>query len=225
MTTTTLGFTLRIARTADDVQEACAVRSRAYGHHLPEMGARFAQPDALDHADGTAILLCRDKRTGEGIGTARIQLSSGGPLTLEQSLILPNWIAGKPRAEITRLAVLAGADPLAKLCLMKASYLYSIANQLRWLVIGARNEALIRNYRRLGFRDLLDPEDRVPLAHAGNLPHSILAFDVVAAERTWQAAKHPLYAFMVDTHHPDLQLFAPSPQLAQLARPALRLTA
>jgi hypothetical protein len=222
MTTTTLSFSVRIARTSEDVREACAVRALAYGHHLPEMGQRLVEPDAIDHADSTAILLCRDKRTGEGIGTARIQLSSGGPLLLEQSLILPNWIAGRPRAEITRLAVLAGADPLVKLCLMKASYLYSVANQLRWLVIGARNEALIRNYRRLGFRDVLDPDNRVPLAHAGNLPHSILAFDVVAAERTWQAARHPLYAFMVDTCHPDLQLFGPS---TRVVHEPLRLSA
>jgi hypothetical protein len=75
------------------------------------------------------------------------------------------------------------------------------------MVIGARNEALIRNYRRLGFRDVLGPDDRVPLAHAGGLPHRILAFDVTAAERTWAEARHPLYAFMVETFHEDIQLF------------------
>ena len=207
MATCTLGFTLQLATSREDLQEACTVRSQAYGHHVPEMGDRFAEPDALDQAPGTAVFLCRDKATGRGTGTLRIQVSAFGPLLLENSLILPSWLAGMPRAEITRLSVLAGADPLTKLCLMKASYLFCLASQLRWMVIGARNEALMRNYRRLGFKDVLGPEDRVPLAHAGGLPHRILAFDVTAAERTWVEAKHPLYAFMVDTFHEDLRLF------------------
>ena len=205
----TLGFTLRLATSTADLQEACAVRAQAYGHHLPELGSRLAEPDALDHAEGTAVFLCRDKASGCGIGTLRIQSSAFGPLLLERSLDLPATLAAMPRAEITRLAVLPGADPLAKLCLMKASYLYCLASQQRWMVIGARNEALIRNYRRLGFRDVLAPEDRVPLAHAGGLPHRILAFDVSAADRTWQETRHPLYAFMVETFHDDIQLFQP----------------
>jgi len=207
MATGSLSFTLRLATSRDDLLEACAVRSKAYGHHVAEMGEKFAEPDALDHAEGTAVFLCRDKASGQGIGTMRIQASAFGSLLLENSLILPEWLAGQPRAEITRLAVRAGADPLVKLCLMKASYLYCLASQQRWMVIGARNEALIRNYRRLGFRDVLGPEDRVPLAHAGNLLHRIMAFDVMAAERSWAAARHPLYSFMVETCHVDLQLF------------------
>ncbi len=217
MASSTLGFTLQLAHSPDDLQEACAVRAHAYGHHVPEMGGRFAEPDALDHAEGTAVFLCRDKASGRGTGTLRIQLSAFAPLLLESSLILPSWLAGQPRAEITRLSVLAGADPLTKLCLMKASYLYCLASQQRWMVIGARNEALIRNYRRLGFKDVLGADDRVPLAHAGNLPHRILAFDVVCAERAWAATKHPLYTFMVDTFHRDLQLF----QAPRTQRPAL----
>jgi hypothetical protein len=228
MATFTLDFTLRLATSEEDLQEACSVRARAYGHHLPEMGHRMEEPDALDHAEGTAVFLCRDKASGRGTGTLRIQASAFGPLLLERSLILPAALAAMPRAEITRLAVLGGADPLTKLCLMKASYLYCLASQQRWMVIGARNEALIRNYRRLGFRDVLDPEDRVPLAHAGGLPHRILAFDVAAAERTWQEARHPLYGFMVETFHRDIQLFqqgragrlpsaAPLPRRARLA--------
>ncbi len=229
MSTSTLGFTLRLAASRSDLREACAVRSQAYGHHLPEVGRRFAEPDTLDHADGTAVLLCRDKQSGQGIGTARVQTSQHGPLTLEGSLILPSWLAGQPRAEITRLSVLGGADPLTKLCLMKACYLYCLASQVRWMVIGARSEALIRNYRRLGFRDVFGADDLVPLAHAGGLPHRMLAFDVNNAYGHWQRDGHALFAFMVETFHPDLQIVdSPLAQThagAQRPAQALRLVA
>lgn len=213
MSSCTLGFALRPVASHDDLLDACAVRAQAYGHHLPEMGPRLAQPDALDQADGTTVFVCRDKVSGQATGTMRIQTSHPGPLMMEQSVTLPAWLAVAPRAEITRLAVSVGADPLTKLCLMKASYLFCMAQQVQWMVIGARNDALIRNYRRLGFLDALGRDELVPLGHTGGLMHRILAFDVASAERTWSAARHPLYGFMVQTAHPDLEIaLSPQPQ-------------
>jgi len=204
--TSTLSFTLHPVRDARDLQDACAVRAASYGHHLPELRQAFSQPEPLDHQPGTRVLLCRDKASGNAIGTARIQSSRLGPLLLEQSLRLPRSLASSPRAEITRLSVTAGSDPLAKLALMKASYLHCLAHGIHHLVIGARKPALIRNYQRLGFADVQGPDDWVPLAHAGGLPHRVLAFDVRAALATWQAERHPLLMFMVQTRHPDIVL-------------------
>jgi len=202
----TLGFTLGRAVSSEDLLAACAVRADSYGRHLPELRQRLAEPDALDLVEGTAVFLCRDKATGTAIGTMRIQTSHFGALRMEDSLALPDWLAVEPRAEITRLAVRVGADPLTKLCLMKASYLYCMAMRANWMVIGARNEALIRNYRRLGFRDVLPPGEQVSLAHTGGLLHRIMAFDVAAAKAAWSKARHPLYGFMIDTQHTDLRV-------------------
>lgn len=209
-----LSFTVRIARSPRDIEEACRVRALAYGRHVPEFYETLRHPDSTDQKAGSAILLCRDKASGEAIGTARVLRNLQGGLQLESSVILPHHLADQPRAEITRLAVLPGADPLVRLALMKASYLYCLATQSRWMVIGARNDALIRIYRRLGFCDVLDDGDRVPLSHAGGLLHNILAFDVIAAERTWRASAHGLYPFMIETYHRDLQLFEECPAAA-----------
>ena len=216
MSSCTLGFALQPVASRDDLLEACAIRAQAYGHHLPEMAARLTEPDVLDEAPGTTVFLCRDKASGRATGTMRVQTSHAGALMMERSVTLPGWLAVVPRAEITRLAVSVGADPLTKLCLMKASYLFCVAQHVQWMVIGARNEALIRNYRRLGFVDALGRDELVPLAHTGGLMHSILAFDVFAAERAWAAARHPLYGFMVQTVHDDLKVGLPQRQSVQL---------
>jgi len=216
MSSCTLGFALQPVASRDDLLEACAIRAQAYGHHLPEMAARLTEPDVLDEAPGTTVFLCRDKASGRATGTMRVQTSHAGALMMERSVTLPGWLAVMPRAEITRLAVSVGADPLTKLCLMKASYLFCVAQHVQWMVIGARNEALIRNYRRLGFVDALGRDELVPLAHTGGLMHSILAFDVFAAERAWAAARHPLYGFMVQTVHDDLKVGLPQRQSVQL---------
>ncbi len=173
---------------------------------MPGMTQQLAEPDELDYDRGTKVFLCRDKATGRATGTMRIQTSHLGALRMEHSVELPDWLRDAPRAEITRLAVHVGADPLTKLCLMKASYLYCVAQQVSWMAIGARNDALIRNYRRLGFYDVLGPGEQVSLAHTGGLLHRIMCFNVTTAKTAWNKARHPLYGFMVETVHEDLHV-------------------
>lgn len=203
-----LRFTLRVARSEAELRAACRVRSASYGHHLPNLRSPFSEPDELDWSPDTAVFIASDKETGAAVGTVRLATNGRQPLQIEHSTVLPEPLSDHVLAEVTRLAVLPGHDdPRVKLALMKATYLYCMARQVQWMVIGARSEGLIRQYRRLGFTDLLPTGTMVPLAHAGNLPHRILGFDVASAERNWHAAEHPFYEFMVRTYHPDIELF------------------
>ena len=225
MASASLSFTLRVARSAPALEGACAARSTSYGHHLPALKAAYSVPDAIDLTPATAVLVCVDKRRGHTVGTARVQVSTRGPLLIEQAIVLPDAMAGHARAEVTRLSAVPGADPLVKLALWKAAYLYCQASQVRWLVIGARNEALVRQCRRLGFEDLHANGCSVPLAYASGVPHRVLVFDSMTAERHWHGAKNGLYGFMIETLHPDIDLFAPAaPELAS-ELPALSLVA
>lgn len=221
MSTAALSFTLTPARRWDDLVDACNVRAASYGHHMESLRETLAQPDAVDLQPTTVTFLCRDKASGKAVGTARAQVSVWGPLLIDRCVSLPHGMQQQSRAEITRLSALAGADPLVKVALMKAAYLYCLASQVRWMVIGARNDALIRQYRRLGFTDLQPDAEPVPLSYAGGLPHRILKFDVTAAERQWSSMAHPLYTFMVGTVHPDIQLFGTQ----RIVRPQAELTA
>ena len=225
MASASLSFTLRVARSAPELDGACAARSMSYGHHLPGLKAAYSVPDAIDLTPAAAVLVCTDKRRGHTVGTARVQVSTRGPLLIEQAIVLPDAMAGHARAEVTRLSAVPGADPLVKLALWKAAYLFCQASQVRWMVIGARSEALVRQYRRLGFDDLHTDGRSVPLAHAGGVPHRVLVFDSMTAERHWHAAKNGLYGFMIETLHPDIDLFAPAAQEIEAAMPALSLVA
>jgi hypothetical protein len=214
MTTSTLGFTVRLAVTPADLRRACEVRVQSYGHHMPAWRDSLAQPDAIDTAASTAVLLCEDKHSGDPVGTIRIQSSREGPLLIERSVELPDAMTRQCHAEVTRLCTVKGADLLVKIALWKAAYLHCHASQARWVVVGARNEALARQYRRLGFSDLHADRRMVPLEHAGGLPHHILAVDVYAVERHARQANHGLYGFFFDTDHPDIQWLA-APRMPQ----------
>jgi hypothetical protein len=220
MPSASLSFTLRVARSAPEFEGACAARVAGYGHHLPALKSSYSRPDAVDLAPGTAVLVCTDKLVGHTVGTARVQVSTRGPLLIEQAVCLPTTMTQYARAEITRLSAVPGADPMVKLALWKAAYLYCQASQVRWMVVGARSEALVRQYRRLGFDDLHADQRSVALAHAGGIPHRVLVFDPMTAERQWHGAKNGLYGFMIETLHPDIDLFAAAPSVTAPTRSA-----
>lgn len=180
-----------------DLMQVRQVRAQAYGHHLGDVAGAFAEHDPMDAQPGSVVWLCRDAASGEALGTVRLRraLSDEG-LQLEQSLALPEAVRTAGRAEATRLAVLPGASPLVKLALMRAVHRYCLAHGLRWLVIGARSEALVRQYRQLGFTDLLGAGRTVPLRHAGGLPHHVLILDVTGIQETWRRRQHRFYDFM-----------------------------
>jgi hypothetical protein len=173
---------------------------------MPGWRQSLIEPDALDRDASTLVLLCEDKRTGAAIGTSRVQTCRDRPLLIEQSMPLPAQIGRLGRAEITRLSTVPGADPLVKIALCKAAFLYCVATQSRYMVIGARNEALVRQYRRVGFVDVHPEQQMVPLAHAGGVPHRVLVMDTCTAPREWLLSNQGLFSFFFDTRHPDIEL-------------------
>lgn len=200
---TACGFDVHIARTEADLADACRVRQAGYAHHLGDGSAGFAVIDPLDRATGTVVFICRDHTSGEAVGTVRIQTGHARhPLQIERNLILPHGITRGMRGEVARLAVLPGTDAKVKLSLMRAVYQYAYRHGLDWLVIAARNDALARTYRRLGFVDFLAPGQKLPLACAGNIPHYIFTMDVRAVRGAWQGSGHRLLGFMLDGLEP-----------------------
>ena len=155
------------------------------------------------------VLVCRDKNDGRAIGSARVQTNAYGPLLIERSITVPSDIVHDSRAEVTRLSVIPGGDPQAKLALFKGVYLCCLVMQVRWMIVGARSDSLRTQYERLGFGPLVPEDsnpDMIPLVHTGNLPHHVLRFDVTSAERHWHEHSNSLYRFMFRTFHPDLHL-------------------
>jgi hypothetical protein len=47
------------------------------------------------------------------------------------------------------------------------------------------------------------------MRHVGDLPHRVMMLDVDTAQAQWHASKHPLYDFMCNIVHPDLDLRLP----------------
>lgn len=225
-TTDILPFTIRIVRTEEQLQKVCELRSVAYGHHLPALKEHFSKPDPLDREPGTVILLAEDKATRQAVGTARLQPNAGRALMLEHSVALPEHLRHQPLVEITRFSVRPGYNQhRVRMSLVKACYLFSLAMQIRGIVITARR-SLVRQYQVLGFADVFEDQREVPCAHVGGLNHRVLMLDARCVERNWHAMNHPFYDFLFEMRHPDIEIFTAvssgwsRPRLADRAAPA-----
>lgn len=206
-----LPFTVRLVESQDDLRKAVDVRHSAYARHLPHVAARLQTPEPFDAAPGIVVLIAESKLDGSPLGTMRVHTNAFVPLPLEGSVQLPPWLDAS-RSEANRLAIVDGhIGRVVKLVLFKAYYRYCLNTGIDWMVIAAR-KPLDRQYDALLFTDLFDGL-YIPMKHGGDIPHRVLAFEVRTAERRWYAARHPLFSFMVGTHHPDILLphRAPAP--------------
>lgn len=200
-----LPFTVRVAHTAQDLQKAVDVRHAAYARHLPAAITQgLRSPEPLDRAPGVAVLLAESKVDGSALGTLRIQTNRYQPLALEQSFDLPDWMAGAPCAEVTRLAVAQAVHSrVVKTVMLKAAYFWCLREGVRFVLVAARTP-LDRQYARLMFRDIYPGQGFVPLAYAFNLPHRVMYCQIATARD--DGAEHPLYDFWFNTDHPDIDL-------------------
>jgi hypothetical protein len=200
-----LPFTVRVVRSEEALHKAVAIRQAAYARHVPAFAAKLSSPEPNDHDQGSVVLLAESRLDGSPVGTMRIQTNRFRDLAIAQSVELPAWLENRSMAEATRLGVgLGRTGRLVKTVLFKALYLYCVEAGIEWIVICARSP-LDRQYEALLFEDLF-PGQFIPMRHVNDIPHRVLAFEVGTAQERWAEAKHPLYKFMVQTHHPDLDL-------------------
>jgi hypothetical protein len=200
-----LPFTVRVVRSEEALHKAVAIRQAAYARHMPVLAERLGAPEPNDHDQGSVVLLAESKLDGSPLGTMRIQTNRFNDLSIEQGVELPAWLRNKRLAEATRLGIdLGRTGRVVKTALFKALYLYCIEANIEWMVVGARSP-LDRQYEALLFQDLF-PGQYIPMRHFNNIPHRVLAFDILGARARWEEAGHPLLGFMCYTHHPDIDL-------------------
>ncbi len=207
-----LPFTVRLVRNEADLSKAVQIRHAAYARHLPEFAETLKTAETDDAENGVVVLLAESKLDASPLGTMRIQTNQYKPLSLEQSIELPEWLRVRPLAEATRLGVTnEKGGRLVTTVLFKAYFQYCLKIGVEWMVVTAR-APVDRTYDRLMFNDVFPGVGYIPVHHVGNLPHRIMSFNVETAQDRWTQARHPLLGFMCSIHHPDIDLSEPDDQ-------------
>lgn len=202
-----LPFTVRLARTSDQLEKAVNVRTSTYAKRLPLIAASLDHPETEDRFPDSIVLLAESKETLTPLGTLRIRSNVHGPTEFERELLLPPRFQGCSIAHVSRLGVVGGrAGNQVKLALFKALYRYSLATQIEWIMatgIPPRD----RDYFNLQFEEVLPEKGLVSLPSSRGIPARLLAFNVRTAEQRWRETDHPLYDFMCVQIHDDIRIF------------------
>lgn len=203
--TETLPFTIKVVSSVADLDKAVEMRRAAYRRHVPEF-AETMGIEAMDAAPGTVVLLAQSRLDGGPLGTMRVQTNEFGPLAVEQSVVLPDWLGQTRLAEATRLGVARGTiGRLVKVALCKAYFMYCAQKGVDWMLITARSP-LDREYEAMLFDDVYGQNEFLPMAHVGGLPHRLMAKPVALARQRWAQVNHPLFRFVFETNHPDIDV-------------------
>ncbi len=200
-----LPFTVGIA-TGRDLRDVAKLRAQAYGRHLPGLGARLQQPEPADYETDCQVFLARSKFDGDVLGTLRTHANVHKPLPLEASIELPRRLRGSLMVETTRLSIQGGhGASLVRNALFKALHRYCFDQGVDWMLAAGRHP-VDRIYDGLLFEDVMEKRAYYPMAHAAGVPHRVMKLSPGDAKSIWAANAHPLYAFMVETDHPDINL-------------------
>ncbi|MDB5920179.1 MAG: hypothetical protein JWR40_4413 [Massilia sp.] len=201
-----LPFTIKRVQNDEDMWKAVRVRHAAYARHIPIFAQTLTAPELSDYEDGAVVLLAESKLDGSALGSTRIRNNFYQPLSVEASIVLPEWLQHRRLAEVTRLSVNEGrTGEMVKAALLKACVAYCQDNAIEWALATGR-APIDRQYERLMFVDLFADKQPVPLKHVGNIPHRVMAFEIDTMEARWAAAKHPMLDFFCRTTHPDIDI-------------------
>ena len=206
--TTALPFRVRIVRNEEQLSKAVRIRAEAYERHWPNLYVQLQSPEEQDRNPNSLIFLAERKETDEPVGTMRVDTNLVSPLPVTENVLLPGEISSRTIAYVTRLGVKQGSlGSLVKLALFKSLHRYCLAKQLHWMLVGIRPPG-DRDYVRLGFSDVFEEGQLVPITSSGGVPVRLMSFEVITAERRWFATGNPLYRFMFDDYHPDIEIFS-----------------
>jgi len=73
-------------------------------------------------------------------------------------------------------------------------------------MMAAGRRPVDRIYDALMFADVGEAGVFYPMAHAAGVPHRVMSFSPARAKANWAACHHPLYEFVFETLHPDIDL-------------------
>lgn len=201
-----VGYTIRIVRTLEQLEEACSLRVHGYSKRLPDYAAALGRPEPEDTQPGTFIFVATRLSDGCHVGTARLLTNIETPIELETHILLPPSFDRKLLAQGGRLSVVADEDNgIVLKLLMKAMHSCCRALEVSHVLVAAESPR-DRFFKSFGFREVY-PNQRFLVKSAMSHPASVLHFDMSQTDQFLSNNKQHLS--FLKTYCPDVQTFSP----------------
>lgn len=202
-----LPFCLRIAKTREDIERICLQRGGAYSRHQPDLVSRLSlsQPEADDLRDDAVLLMAESLEDGSVLGSLRLTTNINSPLRFEKEFDLPERFHQRALLEAGRMVTQNG--PKGRMvvpALIKVAFEICYRTGIDYLMLIAR-APIDRMYKAMQFEDLYNGEKVFTSAQPG-VPVTLFFMDILQVDHRFRMAGCPIYPFMAETHHPDIDI-------------------
>ncbi len=199
----TQGLTVRKAISAEDRSKVFDVRWMGYKKYGMSRDEVEDEADTAPHA----TLLLATNEDQQPIGTMRFLDRNHGDIELDSFLDVDSLLTDDERSciEFTRLSIPMDFRSVSIVfnALARASYLYSVANNIRTMLISSRPK-LAEHYCFMGFEDV---GDRGVYYHSalGNTEHRTFKLDIgITVEKVRATKRHPLRDVFLAQNSPNI---------------------
>jgi len=200
-----LPFVVRLASSERDLFDVVSLRSRTYSRHKAPAAHLVQAPEDQDLRGDGLILVARSKVDGIAVGSVRVQTRIRRPLSVESAMRLPNDVVARNPIELMRGSIINGvAGRMVSASLAKTTFLLCQQFSFSHVIVTCR-EPVDLMYRAYRFDELLNGK-LIDLPYSPGAQHKVLCLPIDEAAERWRLENRPLYDFMVDTKHPDIQL-------------------
>lgn len=202
-----LPFRVRIAKSAEDIQRVCRHRGDAYARHQPDLVQRLSlrEPEADDLRDDVVLVMAESHEDGSILGSLRLITNINTPLRFEREFELPERFRNRSLMEAGRMVTQNGVHGrMVVPALIKVTSEVSHRCGADFVMLIAR-APLDRMYKAWQFEDLYNGAKVTTSAQPG-VPVTLFFMDIAQVDHRLRAANCPIYHFMAETHHPDIDL-------------------
>ncbi len=200
-----LPFTILVAISEQDLIDLVSLRSQTYSRHNAPGAGRLKFFEEQDRGADAVLLLARSKLDGTAVGSVRVQTRVSRPLMVESAMQLPDEVARANPVELMRGSIRNGtAGRMVSASLAKASFLLCRQFDFSHVIVTCR-EPVNLMYRAYQFDELLSGE-MIDLPYSPGAKHKVLCLPMKDAPERWRSRNRPLFDFMLNTRHPDIQV-------------------
>jgi len=200
-----LPFVVRLASSERDLLDVVSLRSQTYSRHNAPAARLVRTPEDQDLRGDGVILVARSKLDGTAVGSVRVQTRVHRPLMVESAMQLPSEVvAGKP-IELMRGSITNGAaGRMVSATFAKATFLLCHRFSFSHVIVTCR-EPVDLMYRAYHFDELLGGA-LIDLPYSPGARHKVLCLPMDKATERWRLHNPPLFDFMMNLEHPDIQV-------------------
>jgi hypothetical protein len=200
-----LPFRVSVATSEKDLQDLVRLRSQTYSRHNAPAASRVKSIEEQDQGADAVLLLARSKLDGMAVGSVRVQTRLRRPLMVESAMRLPYEVASANPIELMRGSIRNGPPGrMVSSSLAKATFLLCHQFDFSHVIVTCR-EPVNLMYRAYQFDELLSGE-MIDLPYSPGAKHKVLCLPMKEATARWRSRNRPLLDFMMNTHHPDIEL-------------------